>query len=87
MKTLMMAAMLAAFLIPSAASAEDACEELRLACQMKRQLGEQGQGNCRAWRQCKAAQCGDLREACMRKVQQGTQGEGNCRRYRDTCRN
>lgn len=66
--------------------AEDSCEELRIACQMKRQLGEVGEGNCKAFRACKAQVCGSLREACMHKAQLGEKGEGNCRRYRDTCR-
>ena len=70
----------------SVSHAEDACEELRIACQMKHQLGERGEGNCKAFRACKAQMCGSLREACMHKAQLGEKGEGNCRRYRDTCR-
>jgi hypothetical protein len=67
------------------------CEELRLACENKDRLGEQGEGNCRRYRQtCQQASrqqvCAELRTACMRKDQLGEQGEGNCRRYRETCR-
>ena len=68
------------------------CEELRLACENKDRLGEQGEGNCRRYRQmCGQRQsrqqvCEQLRAACLNKDQLGEQGEGNCRRYRQTCR-
>jgi hypothetical protein len=86
MKAMIAAALMAAMLVPSLAYAEDACGELRQACAMKRQLGEQGEGNCKKWRACRAEQCGDLRQACLYKRQAGEQGQGNCARYRDTCR-
>jgi hypothetical protein len=66
------------------------CEELRLACENKAQLGERGEGNCRKYREtCQRPSrqmCEELRTACMHKDQLGEQGEGNCRRYRETCR-
>jgi hypothetical protein len=67
------------------------CEELRRACENKDRLGEQGEGNCRRYREtCQRAAprdvCGELRAACLNKDQLGEQGEGNCRRYRETCR-
>ena len=67
------------------------CEELRLACENKGRLGEQGEGNCRRYREtCQRSSsrqmCEELRMACMHKDQLGEQGEGNCRRYRETCR-
>src|SRR5215207_5882834 len=67
------------------------CEELRLACENKDRLGEQGEGNCRRYRQMCQRQsrrevCEELRAACLNKDQLGEQGEGNCRRYRTTCR-
>jgi hypothetical protein len=67
------------------------CEELRLACENKDRLGEQGEGNCRRYRQMGQRQfrqqvCEELRVACLNKDQLGEQGEGNCRRYRTTCR-
>jgi hypothetical protein len=72
------------------------CEELRLACENKDRLGEQGEGNCRRYRetcQQRARQqpshqqmCEELRTACLHKDQLGEQGEGNCRRYRENCR-
>ena len=68
------------------AMAQDDCEELRLACQMKRQLGEQGAGNCKKYRACQAQQRGELRSACMHKRELGEAGQGNCRRYRKMCR-
>jgi hypothetical protein len=67
------------------------CEQLRRACENKDVLGEQGEGNCRRYRQAcggsaRRDTCGELRLACLNKDQLGEQGEGNCRRYRQTCR-
>ena len=68
------------------------CEELRLACENKNRLGEQGEGNCRRYREtCQQRQsrremCRELRNACLHKDELGEQGEGNCRKYRETCR-
>ena len=67
------------------------CEELRLACENRNQLGERGEGNCRRYREtCERPShqqiCEELRQACMHKGQLGERGEGNCRRYRETCR-
>ena len=67
------------------------CEELRLACENKNRLGEQGEGNCRRYRETcqrpvRQDVCGELRAACLNKDRLGEQGEGNCRRYRETCR-
>ena len=67
------------------------CEELRRACENKDRLGEQGEGNCRRYREtcqrpARRDVCGELRAACLNKDQLGEQGEGNCRRYRETCR-
>jgi hypothetical protein len=70
------------------------CEELRRACENKGALGEQGEGNCRRYREVCGGRaerpsrqmCAELREACLHKGQLGEQGEGNCRRYRQTCR-
>ena len=65
------------------------CEELRRACEMKGQLGERGEGNCRRYReQCQRPRvdCRELRAACLNKERLGEQGEGNCRRYRQMCR-
>jgi hypothetical protein len=67
------------------------CEELRLACENKGRLGEQGEGNCRRYRETcqrpvRRDVCGELRAACLNKDRLGEKGEGNCRRYRQTCR-
>ena len=67
------------------------CEELRRACENKNALGEQGEGNCRRYRETcqrpvRRDVCGELRQACLNKDRLGEQGEGNCRRYRETCR-
>ena len=67
------------------------CDELRRACENKDRLGEQGEGNCRRYRETcqrpvRRDVCGELRQACLNKDKLGEQGEGNCRRYRETCR-
>ena len=67
------------------------CEQLRLACENKERLGEQGEGNCRRYRETcgrpvRRDRCEDLRAACLNKERLGEQGEGNCRRYREICR-
>jgi hypothetical protein len=67
------------------------CEQLRRACENKDVLGEQGEGNCRRYRETcqrpvRRDVCGELRQACLNKDQLGEQGEGNCRTYRQTCR-
>jgi hypothetical protein len=77
-------------LVPLTAKAQN-CEELRLACERKQELGEVGEGNCRRFReQCgerrQVVNCADLRAACLHKEQLGEVGEGNCRRYRELCR-
>ena len=84
MRVLLVAIMLMG--LPSLAVAQQDCSDLIAACQMKRQLGEQGEGNCKRARACQQAVCGELRQACLHKQQLGEKGEGNCRRYRDTCR-
>jgi hypothetical protein len=72
--------------VTSRAQAQTDCSDLIQACKMKRQLGEQGQGNCKAARACQQQLCGELRQACLHKQELGEQGQGNCRRYRETCR-
>jgi hypothetical protein len=67
------------------------CEELRRACENKDRLGEQGEGNCRRYREAcqrpvRRDVCSELRAACLNKDQLGEQGEDNCHRYRQTCR-
>ena len=68
------------------------CEQLRSACENKRELGEQGEGNCRRYREtCERRRpsrdmCRELRQACLNKDELGEQGAGNCRRYRENCR-
>lgn len=65
------------------------CDALRRACEMRDQLGERGQGNCRRYHQaCDQSQgdiCAQLRRACMYRDELGEQGQGNCRRYRENC--
>jgi hypothetical protein len=72
----MIAALAAMLLIPVTASAQDQCAELVQACRMKRQLGEQGEGNCKKARACVAQVCGELRQACMNKQEAGEVGQG-----------
>jgi hypothetical protein len=85
------AVLLSGSALPAAAQRGSQCEELRAACESKRQLGEQGEGNCRRYRQMcerpsRQQMCEQLRAACLQKGRLGEQGEGNCRRYRETCR-
>ena len=76
------------------------CASLRQACLMKDSLGEQGQGNCKRFRQrCGGGggggdifggggggiNCNQLRNACMFKNEFGQQGQGNCKRFRQFC--
>jgi hypothetical protein len=87
------AAMAAAFIVlPGSAFAQSGrCEELRLACEHKGALGEQGAGNCKEYRatcqrQPSLAQiCRQLRHECLHKDEMGLQGAGTCERYRETC--
>ena len=81
---LAIAAAVALFSIPVPASSQS-CEELRLACEMKDQLGERGAGNCRRYRETcqrrsRREMCQELRQACLMKDQLGERGAGNCRR-------
>ena len=74
--------------LPGSAFAQSGrCEELRLACEHKDQLGEQGGGNCREYRQtCQRQSCAQLRYWCLHKDQMGGEGQGYCEKYRETCR-
>jgi hypothetical protein len=91
MRSLLLSVMtLLAIGLPNAAFSQD-CRELRRACEMRDQLGERGQGNCRRYREaCEQPSqrdtCAELRLACLHKDQLGEQGQGNCRRYRQMCR-
>jgi hypothetical protein len=74
------------------------CRQLRYGCAYKHRLGEEGEGNCRRYReQCGGygyegrryegrSYCQSLRNACIYKESRGEVGEGNCRRYREECR-
>jgi hypothetical protein len=73
--------------LPATIYAQD-CSGLRWACEHKDQLGLQGAGTCRRYKeQCGGGegQCGQLRYACEHKDQLGLQGAGTCRRYHETC--
>ena len=64
------------------------CSRLRRACENKEERGEEGQGNCRRYRnECGGgvSRCERLRRACENKEERGQEGQGNCRRYRDEC--
>lgn len=64
------------------------CERLRRACEHKDARGEEGEGNCRRYREeCgeRASYCERLRRACEHKEVRGEEGQGNCRRYREEC--
>jgi len=83
------AAVLAIFVVlPSSAFADSGrCEELRLACEHKDQLGERGAGDCRTYRAvCYQQTCQYLRYRCIHKETLGGEGHGFCERYRENCR-
>jgi hypothetical protein len=65
------------------------CSRLRYRCENKDELGEEGEGNCRRYRQeCggqRRSYCENLRYRCENKDELGESGEGNCRRYRQEC--
>jgi hypothetical protein len=67
----------------------DYCERLRYRCQYKYELGEEGEGNCRRYREeCGGrgqSYCDRLLWRCRNKHRLGEEGEGNCRRYREEC--
>jgi hypothetical protein len=89
MKT-MVAILALTILMPTLAQAQS-CRELRRACEMKEELGETGQGNCRRYREmCGGGggireSCRDLRWRCLHKEELGETGQGNCRAYREQC--
>jgi hypothetical protein len=78
--------------LPTSAFAESGrCEELRLACEHKDQLGEQGVGDCRTYRavcyqRTYQRTCQYLRYRCLHKDTLGVEGQGYCERYREDCR-
>jgi hypothetical protein len=82
------AASLFSMVLPAATYAQD-CAGLRWACENKDQLGLQGAGTCRRYREtCGGGgqgQCAQLRYACEHKDELGLEGAGTCRRYRETC--
>ncbi len=65
------------------------CQRLRWKCEHKYELGQEGEGNCRRYREeCgggRASYCERLRRACEFKYERGQEGQGNCRRYREEC--
>jgi hypothetical protein len=66
------------------------CETLRRECEMRNELGERGEGNCRRYHdECgsprSASDCARLRADCLYKGEHGERGEGDCRRYREEC--
>ena len=64
------------------------CQRLRWRCEHKYELGQEGEGNCRRYREeCGGGDryCEHLRWACEHKYELGQEGQGNCRRYREEC--
>lgn len=64
------------------------CARLKRACDYKEERGQEGEGNCRRYRnECGHYNyCQALRRACEYKEERGQEGRGNCRRYRSECR-
>ncbi len=73
-------------------SQAQSCNELRLACEHKDRLGEEGLGNCRRYRETcmhresHYSMCRRLRYQCLHKEQLGLEGRGMCEQYRENCR-
>ncbi len=64
------------------------CQRLRWKCEHKNEIGQEGEGNCRRYREeCggRSSYCERLRWKCEHKNEIGQEGEGNCRRYRAEC--
>jgi hypothetical protein len=79
--------------LPTASYAQN-CAQLRWVCEHKEELGLQGAGTCRRFREkCSDGDggggshglCAKLRWTCEHKEELGLQGAGTCRRYRETC--
>ncbi len=74
--------------LPAEAYAQN-CRALRWACENKGELGLEGAGTCRRYREeCgerRHNRCDELRYACEHKDELGLEGAGTCRRYRETC--
>jgi hypothetical protein len=66
------------------------CDRLRWQCEHKYELGREGEGICRRYREeCENRQrshCERLRWQCEHKYELGREGEGLCHRYREECR-
>ena len=80
---------LSLLLIPTESFAQS-CSQLRWACEHKDELGLEGAGTCRRFRErCSDNQnenkCAKLRWACEHKDELGLEGAGTCRRYREAC--
>ncbi len=80
-------------LVAPTAGYAQSCQALRWACEHKEQVGLQGAGMCRSYRErCggygggHADRCAKLRWACEHKDELGLQGAGTCSRYREACR-
>lgn len=76
-------------LIPTTSYAQN-CRGLRYACEHKDELGLEGAGTCRRYREQCGGQddrnpCARLRYACEHKDELGLEGRGTCQRYRETC--
>ena len=79
--------------LPTISYADPDCDKLRRACEMRGELGERGEGNCRRYKDLctvkgstEADRCEQLREKCLYKKENSEEGKGNCRHYRDECR-
>lgn len=87
-KVMMMLAAVAAVAGQPTLAAASYCGELRLACEHKDSLGEQGAGNCKTYRETcqRRPSCSQLRYYCLHKDAYGLQGQGYCQAYRTSCR-
>ena len=74
---------------PSDAYAQS-CRQMRYDCEHKDELGLEGAGTCRRYREACGggggeSHCDRLRYACEHKEELGLEGTGACRRAREEC--
>jgi hypothetical protein len=72
----------------TAQARSDFCQRLRFKCEHKYELGEEGRGNCRRFKEIcveRRVDCRALRFRCEHKDEFGERGHGNCRRFYELC--
>jgi hypothetical protein len=82
------AALLALAAGSTAQARSEFCQQLRFKCEHRYELGEEGHGNCRRFKEIcveRRVDCRALRYHCEHKDEFGERGRGNCRRFYELC--